>query len=729
MSTVQWLPETERFLIVDASETLGSVLGMAQEDNYEWIVITRQNGEYLYAYRMDELIAYLYHSPELEQISAEDALHLQEDWVSQAVPTHDRPTEVSGGEDQLLFQPSMVRFVAIDDTRTPVSIGELVHYPGIQTEMFQQFQIPMTSATPPWVDDAGWEDLDDEGEEAAPDLVEDGGLDSEDEAMSADGDGDAPIDLGRRRGGTSPRTGHAAPSPGSVSPPPAKLDVIISAECPEELQVDREGFLSIRLELESGATPLRHALPSVRITDREDVDAILNVDPSKLEVVGAQRRHLAPPTAEVASSDVFVLRGKLAGKTEASVTFYQGSTELGSLVFSISVVTTPAQAGQASASAQANPRNTADDEALSLVIIESSGGSQRRLTFLMSFDPLVLHMSPFESLPLEDAAPPHSPMLHFARTTYRKIDSQVLEKMSDLAISEMNMQGIGVSLSEQLIPDDLIRKLWPHRDSIKVVQVTSFEPHIPWELVRFRHPDTREVDDRYLAEYGLVRRFGGNSGETNLKATNWSLLVGDYPNNPEWQLGGEVQALEADLSSRGVSISRIPSVPQEIYNALRDPEFDVLYVACHGKTDLDDIDNTTLTISDRVLQDGMVAPVDIDATTVNGLANLQKRRPIVFLNACETAQQTTSLTDWGGWPSTFWRAGAGAFIGTSWSVREKPAIAFANALHAALFDGNTLADAVRIARKRAREEGGSYWLAYVVYGSPSARLQGVGQVN
>lgn len=81
-------------------------------------------------------------------------------------------------------------------------------------------------------------------------------------------------------------------------------------------------------------------------------------------------------------------------------------------------------------------------------------------------------------------------------------------------------QGIGADPSRQLTPDEFVRKLWPVRDSIETVQITSSEPHIPWELVRLQHPDTREIDDRYLAEYGPVRRFSGLPGEMDLRSDN-----------------------------------------------------------------------------------------------------------------------------------------------------------------------------------------------------------------
>jgi CHAT domain-containing protein len=96
---------------------------------------------------------------------------------------------------------------------------------------------------------------------------------------------------------------------------------------------------------------------------------------------------------------------------------------------------------------------------------------------------------------------------------------------------------------------------------------------------------------------------------------------------------------------------------------------------------------------------------------------------IVVLNACETGRQAPVLTDWGGWPRTFWDGGAAVFIGTSWAVDQSAAAAFTEGFYDALLQGQTLANASVTAREEARKaKGDSSWLAYVVYGNPVARL-------
>jgi CHAT domain-containing protein len=111
---------------------------------------------------------------------------------------------------------------------------------------------------------------------------------------------------------------------------------------------------------------------------------------------------------------------------------------------------------------------------------------------------------------------------------------------------------------------------------------------------------------------------------------------------------------------------------------------------------------------------------EVDALTVRQVCHLA-RHPLVFLNACESGRIEPSLTTWGGWPSAFLKAGAGAFVGISWPVHEKPAAAFTEVFYEAVLDGETLSDAATAARSAIKDMGDASWLAYKVYGHPFAR--------
>ncbi len=113
-----------------------------------------------------------------------------------------------------------------------------------------------------------------------------------------------------------------------------------------------------------------------------------------------------------------------------------------------------------------------------------------------------------------------------------------------------------------------------------------------------------------------------------------------------------------------------------------------------------------------------LTPSDISGET----RNLGLSTPIVFMNACQVAQGSMALSGIGGWAAALTRAGAGAFVGTHWNVRDDLAHQFATAFYDRLVGGVTLAGAVREARQAllARTDGYATWLAYTVHAYPSA---------
>jgi CHAT domain-containing protein len=99
---------------------------------------------------------------------------------------------------------------------------------------------------------------------------------------------------------------------------------------------------------------------------------------------------------------------------------------------------------------------------------------------------------------------------------------------------------------------------------------------------------------------------------------------------------------------------------------------------------------------------------------------------LVFFNGCRTAGEIPGFTQMIGWAEEFMRAGAGAFIGSLWAVRSSSARTFAERFYSALVrDGESLGVASWQARQAIEaDEGDPTWLAYTVYGNPSASVMG-----
>jgi CHAT domain-containing protein len=106
-------------------------------------------------------------------------------------------------------------------------------------------------------------------------------------------------------------------------------------------------------------------------------------------------------------------------------------------------------------------------------------------------------------------------------------------------------------------------------------------------------------------------------------------------------------------------------------------------------------------------------------------STLAGRNPLIFINACRSAGTTPEYTRMTGWAQQFMAAGAGAFVGTLWAVRDDGAGRFAEAFYGALRGGRPLGEAARAARQHASQDSTDpTWLAYTVYGSPAAYVTG-----
>jgi hypothetical protein len=438
--------------------------------------------------------------------------------------------------------------------------------------------------------------------------------------------------------------------------------------------------------------------------------------------VGPRLLWLDPPAPGVPRTTAFAIQGKTAGSGHVDVMFRQGASDLGTVSFAVTAVAGAARAEPAAATVAAAPRVERDDDILVLLVEEQREGDIINYRYDVYSKTLGLNYEEFNSKPVQPRAGSTSAApLAYVQSIYKRVVERVLINNDDLQVFSRELRSIGTDMCRQLLDPGLVRLLWDRRGEITVVQVTSREPYIPWELLRLEHPDSADADDRFLGEYGLVRTFKGPMPPRTLHGRDWRYLIGSYPNNSLPPVGDEVDFLTARLPGMGITPRLIPADPEKVYEALGSPDFDVLHISCHGSTALDEIERTELIISDRRIGPD-VRPVTIDTTTVRGEARLKARAPLVFLNACETGQQAPSLTDWGGWPMTFWEVGAGAFVGTSWSVRERPAVVFSETFYTSLLGGKTLGEAARAARAAAKEIGDASWLAFVVYGHPMAQL-------
>ncbi len=230
----------------------------------------------------------------------------------------------------------------------------------------------------------------------------------------------------------------------------------------------------------------------------------------------------------------------------------------------------------------------------------------------------------------------------------------------------------------------------------------------------------------FLGQMGLVRWLhdvGFPPEEISIRPGRATYVIPCYPDN-RYRLPQAEQ--ESHFLEQQFGATKVEPQPIDVRNLLSLSSFDLLHFAGHGLAEQDNIANAKLMLQGRV-ENGRYVPVYLSATTIGQYCqcNLRDRseRPMVVLNACQIGREGYRLTGIGGFAQAFLKGGAGVFVGTLWSVGDRPARIFTETLYLSLIKGMTLAEATIAARQQAKQGGDATWLAYVVYGHPHLKLR------
>jgi hypothetical protein len=274
----------------------------------------------------------------------------------------------------------------------------------------------------------------------------------------------------------------------------------------------------------------------------------------------------------------------------------------------------------------------------------------------------------------------------------------------DLSVETLRTRG--AFFAEQLLPPDLRRTLSDLQHRVQAFQIVSDDPWIPWEILRLD-------EGPFLCEAFALTRWIHLRQTAYLPLSRIAAVVpqdSDLPHaEQEWK---DLQS----LAGEGRQVDRIPARRREIGEAFRGGQYDGWHFTGHGffRGSVPDLSSIYLDEKEELI------PPDLAGEA----KRMGRPRPLVFLNACYTGQSGLSLTDAGGWAPHFLRAGAGAFLGTLWPIRDSRSREFARAFYNGFIGGLPLAEAVREARRAICSEDDPTWLAYTVFGHPLAVCRG-----
>lgn len=273
--------------------------------------------------------------------------------------------------------------------------------------------------------------------------------------------------------------------------------------------------------------------------------------------------------------------------------------------------------------------------------------------------------------------------------------------------SELRQEGTEMWL--RLVPEALRDQFWQLRERISSLRIIARNDPIPWELL---YPLDRDHDEGFLVEQFPVLRW--------VRGVHPPAPVGSGPVVTVLPGPGAPTSAATEVETvRSMWQTRDGGAPIEALQPLRDPleraDFGVLHFACH---------NTFRADTGSAIRFGADSFVPSSLAPAEAMRALEDAAPLVVMNACRSAGQSPSYTELVGWATRFIDAGASAFIGSLWDVRDTSAKRFIETFYGAVLDGRTLGEAVVQARAQLDEPDDPTWLAYTVYGDAAATITG-----
>jgi hypothetical protein len=266
----------------------------------------------------------------------------------------------------------------------------------------------------------------------------------------------------------------------------------------------------------------------------------------------------------------------------------------------------------------------------------------------------------------------------------------------------------GAALWRQLVPAGLREQFWQRQHRIRQLTILADKDTVPWELL---YPLDPGYDAGFLVEQFPVTRavFGRRPARLlNLSPARFVLPASSPP-----AAEAEIEALRRRLDP-GQPPEAVISALTPLLEVIRDGDFGLLHFACHNR--FDRAGGPSITMDKQLFTPTLLTTAAIGQV-------LARSAPVVFVNACRSGGNSPSYNQLDGWASKFLEAGAAAFIGSLWAVRDRTAQEFAGELYGRLQAGSSLGEAVMCARQvAASRPGDPTWLAYTVYGDPRATI-------
>jgi hypothetical protein len=469
----------------------------------------------------------------------------------------------------------------------------------------------------------------------------------------------------------------------------------LRAQCPERVRVGEtfSVLASIVREARKGTTAARLDPFPVPPAGRT---VVLVLDATGLEVLSRERQEVCVPFGKDSDPVMFELRAADPGPVEFGVTAWADGTFLGRLDLDTTATRHHIRSGGQRDAVMAVDI-TREEGAVSLVVRHDPRENAYRFEFRDEDNPAEVTCQ----LAFEPGARVEQLISGLDALARGRAGFSAAETRDYLANS-------GIQLWTELIPAQLREQFWERQGRISQLTILSDSDMVPWELL---YPLDQGHDEGFLVEQFPVTRvvFGRRPARSLRLDPAWFVV----PQGSPTRAYDEITALSQLLSPAAAD----PQVIDELTPLLElvnTGNFGLLHFACHNTFDA--LHGSAISLDRR-----QFTPLQMNRAAVSQA--LARHQPTVFINACRSAGMSPAYHQLDGWAQKFLAAGAGAFIGSLWAVRDSTARDFASELYRNLQSGTTFGEAVRQARlAAANEPGDPTWLAYAAYGDPRATI-------
>lgn len=511
--------------------------------------------------------------------------------------------------------------------------------------------------------------------------------------------------------GEEPPTGDLGPSRGPGAPGEGEEEEpwYVETRFPRQVVVETVTTLTVEVTQQPDDGPDVSALMTSVSTGTE-IGVVVQAKRG-FEIIG-------PAEGKLTASDEslplgFQLRATTEGTGHVRILFFVEATAIGAITLE-PVIAGRGTSTDTSAVASSEVISTLSVGAgrpdLEILVLEESSNGRPRYSIRVTAadESLGMHLREFGPIELNT-----DPRAFFAEM-FADIEALTLSTSDDRARAQLLLETKGSYLFSTLIPEALRSVLWNIRDRITRIRIDSEEPHIPWELIRLSGPDVDGtiVEGKFLCEYEVSRWIPGPGLHSQLTLKDFAVVI---PPDSGLASAQEEKTYLSGLATGDRKVTEVPSTVPGVLDALAAGTHDVWHFSGHGSVK-DDQDPNRAAI--QLAEGQLLTPEQISGRQ----ANLGRAQPLIFINACQVGRAAMSLTDLGGWARQFLHAGAAGFVGAMWNVHDNPARDFARTFYGALLEGTTVGGATLKARQQIKQYQDATWLAYTVYGHPSAAL-------